>query len=153
MKQFELGGKLLLTNDTVVSVGSPYATGSFPYWISNPTGATIKKVKVMLGRVVAGVSGGSVTVSLYKSDDPKTDGSHARSSSPNSGVPAEFIRENWDLIGSIDMTYADNNVLYPAEYKITNIALDKPTFLIGLIKVAGDIQATNIFLWAEYEDN
>jgi hypothetical protein len=153
IKQFQLTGKMLLDSESVLSIPNPYANGSFPYWISHPDGATIKKVKVMLGRVTAGHSAGSITIELYAADSATTSSDNSIASSPNSGLSADYIRGHWGKMGEIDMTFSDDALLYPTEYKVTNIKINNPHFVIGLVDVAGDIQVVNAFMWVEYEDN
>ena len=152
MKQFELQGKLLLDKDTVVGIDSAYANASFPYWISNAGGATIRKVKVMLGRGIAGDDGGTITVSLYSvsTDDLTT---NPVSTHSNRGLTSIQIKENWNNIGSLDYTFRDVDANYLTDYNITDIKINEPSFIIGTIDLVGDIQAEHIFLWVAYEDN
>jgi len=151
MKQILLQGKLTQTDNTILSIINPYANGAFPYWISNPTGAMIHKLKIMAGRFITGKTGGSVTVNLYATQDAMVPiGTPGITSQ---GMTADYIKTNWNLIGSLDYSNLDNAVEYAHDFKITDIKLDTDSFLIAVVDIAGDIQVKDLFLWIDYENN
>ena len=151
IKQVLLTSKLLQNDESVISVPNSYTNGAFPYWISNPTGATISKIKILAGNINAGVTGGSFTVSLYTNNDAIMSGDDP--SIISSGTSAEYIRANWKYQGSLDYSAQDANIEYGHEFKITNMNLSESSFIIGVVNVVGDITVKDIFMWLEYTDN
>ena len=136
IKQMAMRANQLLTNDSIISVDNNYSNGSFPYWISNPTGATLKRIKIMAGRVIAGKLGGTLTLEVYQTRDVavrnvERDGTKF----PNSGVPA------------------DTDEFYTSTYAITDINIPNDCYIIGLVKINGEIQVVNLFVYVDYEDN
>jgi len=150
MKTFELMGKLLLTNDTTLSIQNTYANKAFPYWVSNPTGITIKKLKLMAGRSICSVEGGSLTVNLFKissiSEPVKADN--------NNVLTVNEIEDKWEHIGSIDYSAKSNtDILYPTDYKIVDINIPEQSYIIGTVKVTEGLQIKDLFVWIDYENN
>ena len=156
MKQMQMRCNQLLTDNSVISVDNTYTNGSFPYWISNPTGATLKRIKLMAGRVIAGKFGGTVTVEVYQTRDVairNTKNEDGSSKFPNSGLPADYIRANWTKIDELDFTLRDADEFYSSSYAITNINIPNDCYIIGLVKINGDLQVINLFVYVDYEDN
>jgi len=149
MSSFHLQSKLGVTDGSIVSIINPYVDGAFPYWISNSTGAKITKVKAMAGMVQAGIDGGSVVVKLYKKDATPISGGELSVH----GLSKKRIIEEWEYLTEIDYSATNIEMQYGVDYRITNINLDKPSFIIGEVEVVGDIKVENLFVWVEYEDN
>ena len=151
IKQVLLTSKLLQSNDSIISVPNTYANGAFPYWISNPKGATISKIKIMTGNIKAGESGGSFTLNLYKTSDASIDGNNP--SVTSSGLNSSYIEDNWTHVGSIDYSAMDEDIVYGHEFKIVNINMPIASFILGTVDIVGDISIKDIFMWIEYTDN
>jgi len=155
IKQMAMRANQLLTNDSIISVDNNYSNGSFPYWISNPTGATLKRIKIMAGRVIAGKLGGTLTLEVYQTRDVAVRNVEREDSTkfPNSGIPADVIRSTWTKIDELDFTLRDTDEFYTSTYAITDINIPNDCYIIGLVKINGEIQVVNLFVYVDYEDN
>ena len=147
---FHLQSKLAVGNDSIVSIINPYVDGVFPYWISNPTGAKITKIKAMAGEVVAGIEGGSIVVKLYRQEANPISGDTIVS---ETGIPVSYIEDNWEYITEIDYSATNVDLQYGVDYRLTDVNLTTPSFVIGVVSVVGDIKIENLFVWVEYENN
>jgi len=148
-KSFHLQSKLGIDNGSIVSIINPYVDGAFPYWISNSTGARISKVKAMAGMVKAGTTGGSVVVKIYHKDAiPITGGDVSVH-----GITRDAIADEWEYLTEIDYSATDVEMQYGVDYRIVDINLTKPSFILGIVEVVGDIKVENLFVWINYDDN
>jgi len=150
IKTFHLQSKLGVTDGSIVSIINPYIDGAFPYWISNGTGARLIKIKAMAGEVVAGMGGGTVVTKIYRTD------AHAISDNPDistHGLSASKIADTWEYLTEIDYSASNTEMQYGVDFRMVNINIDKPSFIIGVVELVGDIKIENLFMWIEYIDN
>lgn len=151
--QFELQSKLRVTNDTVLSIPNGYANGAFPYWISNPTGAKIIKLKVMLGRVIADKMGGTIEIKAWKTHNPVDNEKKFDIPAHNAGLTKNEIESNWEFVDSIDYTLRDADVNYASDFKFMDVIIPESFYLLGTIDITGGLEVVNVFMWVEYENN
>ena len=148
MKTIELQSKLALHDGDNVSIINPVMDEWFPYYISNPTGCTFHKIKVMVGSAEFGLTGGSIELELYYA--PVTNANHI-----SHKLSARDIKEGdiWKPLDNIQYTDANSSVSIRTAYKLSNVVIDEPVYVLGVLNVVGDVKGSNLFVWIDYENN
>jgi len=147
-KTFELQTKLGLFDGANVSILNGGLYNWYPYYISNPTGCAIKKIKVMIGEAEFGGTGGTIELELYHKPI-----NEANTIESKLDITKLMSDDGWALFDTIQYTSTDSSVAIRSAYKISNTILTEPSYIIGALKVTGDVKATDLFVWIDYENN
>lgn len=147
MSTFCLQAKLLL-DGAPASIPNAYAKGIFPYWVSNDTGCYFKTLKVMVGKIITGTSGGTITLTLYGqssklvNEDTRID-----------PVTVDNIKKEWDVLGTSSYTCSGVDIDFGVMKTELTTTVNEPSFVVGLVSLEGDIVSKDMFVWCEYENN
>ena len=135
-----------LVDDKPLGITHTNWSETIPYWISNPTGATIEKIKVMGLRVTTGENGGSASIKLYTINVDKT-----RTIFITKDTPDE---SDCDLIDIVDMTVPGEMLSsYVTKYKHSDATFGTEKLIFAVIDITGDIMVEDVYVWVDYHNN
>ena len=144
MSQITLFAQGINKDDQVFGIPHPNKLEVVPYWISNPTGATITKIKVM-GLSVAALStdGGTLSVKIY--------------STPATDMPEILTKrdlEDSTLLDQLNLSLNNyQSFKYATKWVAADIVINTDCFIYGVMEVIGDVAVQQTYVWIDYNNN
>jgi len=144
MTRIELSCIGSVQDEESFGVPHPNKNEIVPYWISNASGASFHKIKVLgLKAQALSEEGGTVTVKIMSL--PINTHKIIRKYTPS--IEATMIAEL-----SISLN-ENNNIEYATDWIMSDAIINNEALIYGEFSVIGDIDIQQVYIWIDYENN
>ena len=115
-----------------------------PYWISNASGASFGKIKVMGVKAESLTEeGGTITVKVM-----------SLPINTHKLISKNGVTANSTMIAELSMSLNEFlDVDYATDWIMSDATIDNEALIYGEFSIVGDIDVQQVYLWVDYENN